>query len=71
MNGLEASLVRDAGIATEILDRARERQRDGKGLGDVLQEMGAIDGGPWGEIQARHFGLPFVGTLPQEAVPPS
>jgi general secretion pathway protein E len=69
MNGLEASLVRDAGIATEILDRARERLRDGRELGDVLLEMGAVTADRWGEIQARYFGLPFIGTLNQEAVP--
>jgi general secretion pathway protein E len=69
MNGLEASLVRDSGIATEILDRARERLRDGRELGDVLLEMGAVTADRWGEIQARYFGLPFIGTLNQEAVP--
>ena len=69
MNGLEASLVRDAGIAAEMLDRARERLRDGRDLGDVLLEMGAVTPARWGEIQARYFGLPFVGTLNQEAVP--
>jgi general secretion pathway protein E len=69
MNALEASLVRDAGIATEILDRARERLRDGRELGDVLLEMGAVTADRWGEIQAQYFGLPFVGTLNQEAVP--
>ena len=69
MNGLEASLIRDAGIARETLERARERLRDGRELGDVLLEMGAVTPDRWGEIQARYFGLPFLGTLNQEAVP--
>jgi general secretion pathway protein E len=69
MNGLEASLLRDAGIARETLERARERLREGRELGDVLLEMGAVTADRWGEIQARYFGLPFLGTLNQEAVP--
>ncbi len=69
MNGLEASLIRDAGIARETLERARERLRDGRELGDVLLEMGAVTADRWGEIQAQYFGLPFVDTLNQDAVP--
>jgi general secretion pathway protein E len=69
MNGLEASLIRDAGIARETLERARERLRDGRELGDVLLEMGAVTADRWGEIQAQYFGLPFLGTVNQEAVP--
>ncbi|MBI2962528.1 MAG: type II secretion system ATPase GspE [Deltaproteobacteria bacterium] len=70
MNGLEASLVRDAGIAPEVLDRARERLRDGKDLGEVLLEMGAVSALRWAQIVASYYGLPFVEQLPAETVAP-
>src|SRR5438552_3794636 len=69
MNGLEASLVREAGILPETLERARERLRDGRDLGDVLLEMGAVTADRWGEIQARYYGLPFVGKLNEDSLP--
>jgi general secretion pathway protein E len=63
---LEAFLIEQGTISEETLDKARERQRDGKGLGDVLQEMGAIDPGTWAETLAKHFGLPFSERLPED-----
>jgi general secretion pathway protein E len=69
MNGLEANLVEQGGISPEVLDRARERLRDGKDIGDVLLEMGAVTADRWGEIVAQYYGLPFVDTLQTDAVP--
>jgi len=69
MNGLEASLVREAGIPAETLERARERLRDGRDLGDVLLEMGAVTPDRWGEIQARYYGLPYVSQLSDDSMP--
>jgi general secretion pathway protein E len=69
MNGLEANLVEQGGISPEVLDRARERLRDGKDIGDVLLEMGALTADRWGEIVARYYGLPFVDTLQTDSVP--
>ncbi|GIW39552.1 MAG: type II secretion system protein GspE [Candidatus Binatia bacterium] len=62
---LESFLIEREGLAPEVLERARERQRDGKTLGDVLQEMGAIDGRRWARALAEHYGLPFVERLPE------
>ena len=61
--------MRDAGIAPEVLARARERQRDGKDLGEVLLEMGALSPQRWGELQASYYGLPFVGQVSIDSVP--
>ncbi|MCK6556713.1 type II secretion system ATPase GspE [Candidatus Binatia bacterium] len=61
---LESFLVEQGAISAETLEKARERLRDGKGLGDVLQEMGAVDAGTWARALATHFGLPYVDTLP-------
>jgi general secretion pathway protein E len=69
MNGLEANLVEQGGISPEVLDRARERLRDGKDIGDVLLEMGALTADRWGEIVARYYGLPFIDTLQTDSVP--
>jgi general secretion pathway protein E len=63
---IEASLLEQGAISTETLDKAREKQRDGKGLGDVLLEMGAIDSGTWARAIAEHFGLPFTEKLPED-----
>jgi general secretion pathway protein E len=63
---LEAFLIEQGTVSEETLDKARERQRDGKGLGDVLQEMGAIDSGTWARALANHFGLPFTEQLPED-----
>jgi len=64
---LEAFLIDQGTVSEETLEKARERQRDGKGLGDVLQEMGAIDSGTWARVQADHYGLPFSDHLPEDA----
>ncbi len=63
---LEGFLLQQGQISEEILERARERQREGKGLGDVLQEMGAIDSTTWAHALADHYGLPFRDRLPDE-----
>jgi general secretion pathway protein E len=68
VKSLEAFLVDQGAVTAEILEKARERQRDGKGLGDVLQEMGAIDSGTWARALADHFGLPFAERLPEDGV---
>jgi general secretion pathway protein E len=64
---VEASLLEQGTISSETLDKAREKQRDGKGLGDVLLEMGAIDSGTWARTIAEHFGLPFTEKLPEDS----
>ena len=63
---LEAVLIEQGTISESILEKARERQRDGKRLGEVLQEMGAVDGRTWAQALANHYGLPFVEQLPQD-----
>ncbi|MFQ5665105.1 MAG: type II secretion system ATPase GspE [Candidatus Binatia bacterium] len=63
---LEAFLIEQGTVSEDTLEKARERQRDGKGLGDVLQEMGAIDSGTWAQALANHFGLPFAERLPED-----
>ena len=64
---LEAFLIDQGGVSAETVEKARERQRDGKGLGDVLQEMGAIDPRTWAQALADHFGLPFSERLPEDS----
>jgi general secretion pathway protein E len=66
---LEARLVRDGGIPPEVLERARERQRDGKELGEVLLEMGAISASRWSELQASYYGLPHFSQVAADTVP--
>ena len=63
---LEACLIEQGAVSEAIIEKARERQRDGKRLGDVLQEMGAIDGKAWAQALASHFGLPFIEQLPDD-----
>ena len=63
---LEACLIEQGSISEAILEKARERQRDGKRLGDVLQEMGAIDGKAYAQALASHYGLPYVERLPDD-----
>src|SRR5215475_13674840 len=64
---LEAFLIEQGTVTEAILEKARERQREGKGLGDVLQEMGAVDPGTWAQTLAQHFGLPFSERLPDDS----
>jgi general secretion pathway protein E len=66
---LEAFLLEQGAVSEATLEKARERQRDGRGLGDVLQEMGAIDGRVWAQALASHYGLPFTDQLPHDADP--
>lgn len=66
---LEAFLIKQGSVSETILEKARERQRDGRGLGDVLQEMGAIDGRTWAQAVATHFGLPFTEQVQQDENP--
>jgi general secretion pathway protein E len=63
---LEACLIEQGSVSEAIIEKARERQRDGKRLGDVLQEMGAIDGKAWAQALASHYGLPYVEQLPDD-----
>jgi len=63
---LEAFLIERGGLSEATLDKARERLREGRGLGDVLQEMGAIDSRTWAHALAEHYGLPFAERLPEE-----
>jgi general secretion pathway protein E len=63
---LEACLIEQGAVSEAIIEKARERQRDGKRLGDVLQEMGAIDGKAWAQALASHYGLPYIEQLPDD-----
>ncbi|MEO8604820.1 MAG: type II secretion system ATPase GspE [bacterium] len=63
---LEACLIEQGAVSEAIIEKARERQRDGKRLGDVLQEMGAIDGRAFAKAMASHFGLPYTEQLPDD-----
>jgi len=63
---LEACLIEQGAVSEAIIEKARERQRDGKRLGDVLQEMGAIDGRAFAKAMASHFGLPYTEELPDD-----
>ncbi len=66
INSLEACIIEQGSISDTILERARERQREGKRLGDVLREMGAIDSKTYARALATHFGLPFLEKLPED-----
>jgi general secretion pathway protein E len=63
---LEACLIEQGAVSEANIEKARERQRDGKRLGDVLQEMGAIDGKAWAQALASHYGLPYLEKLPDD-----
>jgi general secretion pathway protein E len=64
---LEELLVEHGTVSVETLEKAHERQRDGKALGEVLQEMGAVDSSTWARTLAAHYGLPFRDQLPEDA----
>jgi general secretion pathway protein E len=64
MNALESLLVREIGIPPDVLERAREKRRDGQDLSEVLREMGALSGDRWSETLATYFGLPFSREIP-------
>mgnify|MGYP002623417136 FL=1 len=63
---IEDYLVDNGHITVEVLGKARERVRDGKTLGEVLLEMGAVDARTWAQALAAYFGLPFEESLPQD-----
>ncbi len=62
---VEGYLVESGQVTPEILDKARERQRDGKTLGEVLLDMGAVDARTWAQALAAHYGLPYEETIPK------
>jgi len=66
---IESSLIEQGAITEAVLEKARERQREGRRLGEVLQEMGAVDGRAWAQALAAHFDLPFVEEVPQDEDP--
>jgi len=63
---IEGYLLENGAVTVEVLEKARERQRDGRTLGEVLIDMGAVDAMTWGQALAAHFGLPFAETLPRD-----
>ncbi len=63
---LDECLIEAGSVSDAILERARERQREGKRLGDVLRDMGAIDSQTYARALATHYGLPFIETLPDD-----
>ena len=63
---LEAYLIEQGAVSEAIIEKARERQRDGKRIGDVLQEMGAIDDKALAQALASHYGLPYLEKLPDD-----
>jgi len=48
----EDLLIARTGVSSELVARARERQRDGKSLPDALRELGALDGPAWARALA-------------------
>src|SRR6266403_457585 len=59
----EDLLIARTGVSSELVARARERQRDGKSLPDALRELGALDGPAWARALAGAYDLPFVADL--------
>ncbi|MBI3768006.1 MAG: type II secretion system ATPase GspE [Deltaproteobacteria bacterium] len=59
----EDLLIARTGVPSEIVARARERQRDGKSLTDALRELGALDGPAWARALADAYELPFAERL--------
>ncbi|MFI5281397.1 MAG: GspE/PulE family protein, partial [Gemmatimonadales bacterium] len=59
----EDLLIARTGVPSEIVARARERQRDGKSLTDALRELGALDGPAWARALADAYDLPFTERL--------
>src|SRR6187549_472311 len=64
---LERQAAAALGLAPEVVTRAAARRPEGRTLGEVLAESGAIDGGRWARALAEAAGLPFAGTLPAPA----
>jgi general secretion pathway protein E len=59
----EDLLIARTGVPSDVVARARERQRDGKSLTDTLRELGALDGPAWASTLAAAYDLPFSGHL--------
>ena len=59
----EDLLIARTGVPSEVVARARERQRDGKSLTDALRELGALDGPAWARALADAYDLPFSERL--------
>ena len=55
----EDLLIARTGVPSDVVARARERQRDGKSLTDALRELGALDGPAWARTLAAAYDLPF------------
>jgi general secretion pathway protein E len=55
----EDLLIARTGVPSDVVARARERQRDGKSLPDALRELGALDGPAWARALADAYDLPF------------
>ena len=55
----EDLLIARTGVPSDVVARARERQRDGKSLTDALREIGALDGPAWARTLAAAYDLPF------------
>src|SRR5438094_8244715 len=59
----EDLLIARTGVSSELVARARERQRDGKSLPEALRELGALDGPAWARALAGAYDLPFMADL--------
>lgn len=63
VRSVEDVLRQEVGLSQEILTKARERLKDDKNLGDVLDELGALDALGWARVQASYYGLPYSPTI--------
>lgn len=63
---IEETLLERGIVSESILEKARDRQRNGQGLGEILQEMGAVDPVTWARAVAEHYGLPCLENVPQD-----
>src|SRR6185369_9548010 len=59
----EDLLIARTGVPSDVVARARERQRDGKSLPDALREIGALDGPAWARTLAQAYDLPYTERL--------
>jgi len=66
VKSLEQILLEQGAVTEDVIDKARDRQRNGQPLGEVLQEMGAVDSRTWTQALASHYGLPFTEQVPQD-----
>jgi general secretion pathway protein E len=63
MRSVEDILCQEAGISEETLTKAKERLKDDKNLGDVLNELGVLDAVDWARVQAIYYDLPYSSTI--------